>query len=218
MKIICLSDTHGYLPEITDKCDIILHAGDFCPNIYGPNNNFFDAQYQFNWIKDKYIPWIKTLKTQYFVISSGNHDFVAEFFNLREKGFWPKNCFYLENSVIEVLGLKIFGTPYSLPFFDWAFNRTEEQIKSALDVIEKDTDIIISHGPPFCVGDKTIRGINTGSKALLNRALEIKPKICLFGHIHEANCLIEKEGIRFVNASILDEKYEVKFKPYTFEI
>ena len=53
-------------------------------------------------------------------------------------------------------------------------------------MIPKDTDILLTHGPPCSIGDKTIHGNHEGCVDLLNAVRRVKPKYHLFGHIHEA--------------------------------
>ena len=63
---------------------------------------------------------------------------------------------YLEDSSCEVLGYKIWGSPWTPWFCDWGFNaRRGEESKSHWDKIPNDTDIILTHGPPLGFGDKT---------------------------------------------------------------
>ena len=45
-------------------------------------------------------------------------------------------------------------------------------------------DILVTHGPPFGILDKTNEGKNAGSELLLKEVLRLKPKLHLFGHIH----------------------------------
>jgi Icc-related predicted phosphoesterase len=56
-------------------------------------------------------------------------------------------------------------------------------------LIEEDTDIVITHGPPKGILDITnSHGIyyeRTGDKHLLNRILEVKPQLHIFGHLHD---------------------------------
>jgi Icc-related predicted phosphoesterase len=43
-------------------------------------------------------------------------------------------------------------------------------------------------------------------------------KAHVFGHIHEAQGIVEKDGVTYVNASILDLYYEVKNPPVILSI
>jgi Icc-related predicted phosphoesterase len=44
---------------------------------------------------------------------------------------------------------------------------------------------LVTHGPPYGILDKTDGGKHGGSEFLLKEVLRIKPKLHLFGHIHE---------------------------------
>ena len=48
--------------------------------------------------------------------------------------------------------------------------------------------------------------------------MKIKPKIHICGHIHEAYGTIEKSGITFVNASVVNARYELVNRPIEFEL
>lgn len=63
-------------------------------------------------------------------------------------------CTYLEDSGCEVLGYKIWGSPWSPTFFNWAFNLDiGEPLASKWELIPNDTEILITHGPPIGHGD-----------------------------------------------------------------
>ncbi|MEI6873153.1 MAG: UvrD-helicase domain-containing protein, partial [Verrucomicrobiota bacterium] len=69
----------------------------------------------------------------------------------------------LLNSGVTIEGLKIWGSPYSPRFFDWAFNCDRgEDIAQHWRLIPDDTDILITHGPPAGILDRTIQGDVTG--------------------------------------------------------
>jgi Icc-related predicted phosphoesterase len=80
------------------------------------------------------------------------------------------------------------------------------------------TDVLITHGPAFGLHDIVVNGTNTGCKDLLQRIIEVKPKVHVCGHIHEGYGSIKKGETRFINASVLNESYELVNKPIVFEI
>ncbi len=56
-------------------------------------------------------------------------------------------------------GLKFYGSPWQPTFHNWAFNLDRgEEIKKVWDKIPNDTDVLITHGPPFGILDKTVEG------------------------------------------------------------
>ncbi|KAG7008302.1 hypothetical protein G7Y79_00006g019220 [Physcia stellaris] len=46
-------------------------------------------------------------------------------------------------------------------------------------------DIILTHGPPYSIRDRTSRGENVGCEHLLKALSRARPRLCVFGHIHE---------------------------------
>jgi Icc-related predicted phosphoesterase len=122
---------------------------------------------------------------------------------------------------IDLLGFKIYGTPWQPRFFDWAFNADEPELEKRWAAIPDDTDILVLHGPPHGYGDlaPAITGIrndmeHTGSPALIKRIREIKPQLVIFGHIHSGYGVYEENGIVMSNVSVLNERYQLANKPY----
>ena len=112
------------------------------------------------------------------------------------------NWIYLEQGVATVEGFKVFGCPWSLPVWG-VFQRNELELKVKYAQIPEDTDILISHGPPFGILDKVLEGDNVGSKELLARVSELKKlKLVVFGHIHESSGI---DGM-FVNAAVVNRR------------
>jgi Icc-related predicted phosphoesterase len=79
--------------------------------------------------------------------------------------------------------------------------------------IPGNTDILITHGPAHKMLDHTIQGLHVGCEDLLNRVLEVQPKIHACGHIHWAYGQKSFNGTEFLNASVLNERYEHENKP-----
>ena len=58
-------------------------------------------------------------------------------------------------------------------------------MKEKWDMIPDKTEILLTHGPPMFVGDKTINNLHCGCKELLRAIRDrIKPLLHVFGHIH----------------------------------
>lgn len=201
MKICCLSDLHGFKPEV-EECDLILIAGDLTNK-----GEYFELRDFWGYVWD-YLAY----KARDIVIIAGNHDFGLE------KGFEQPRSFvksndnatlnYLYNSSCVVQGLKIWGTPHTLRFYDWAFNSSEEELFDIFDKCPFDTDIILSHGPPRDILDASKRDSRLGSVSLKLKCSEIKPKLCVFGHIHESVGQVLIDKTLYVNASCVNDKYK----------
>lgn len=211
MKFITLSDTHGqhrskklnkFLHE--NPVDVLLFAGDL-------QRNHFDDGIDF-------IDWLHKLPFKYKVMTFGNHDFNYEYATERAKLY--DDIYVLNNSLAEIEGIKIWGSPNSLIFLDWFFMKTDKELKYVYENIPGDVDILITHTPAFGILDMTKDGILTGSTSLLDRIKELKKlKYHVGAHIHENGGKCEGyDGINFINASVLNEKYQLVNDPIIFEI
>lgn len=199
MKILCLSDLHGHLPQIPD-CDLLILAGDYSP----------DAKRQRMWLEMKFQPWLKELRTRMDVIGvAGNHDTI---FEDRPDLVPPLDWIYLQDSGVEWRGIKIWGTPWQAIFFDWGFNITEAEMYEKWQLIPPDTDILVLHGPPFMHGDYTPYGNkNAGSPSLLNRIMEIQPKLAVAGHFHSGRGRYRIGDTLMMNCTLVNEDYRPVF-------
>lgn len=183
MKLWHISDTHGYHDMLLEPegIDVICFSGD-CSNS-GDRTPETSAKE----IK-KFVDWFSKLKAPYKIMIAGNHDIALERKELNIIDYiTDRGIIYLENSYVTVLGTKFYGLPQTLKFgYGWAFNSTEYEIRGLLNVIDKDTDVIISHGPPKYFLDLADSEQHVGSYALFNYVsrnwLELKG--ILFGHIH----------------------------------
>lgn len=195
-KIVFISDTHNYHDEVKlPKGDILVHSGDFSGR--GHPAEIFNF---FSWLS------IQSLKFKHIVFIAGNHDKSFEYKSpwvLKALEQLPTNVHYLEDSEIIIDGIKFYGSPWQPEFFNWAFNLPRGQaIEEKWDMIPQDTDILITHGPPMYMLDYTLRDmINVGCLDLYNKVLQVKPKIHVFGHIHEGYGYKEVDNTLFINAS-----------------
>lgn len=211
--IICISDLHGKLPKAIPACDVLVIAGDICPSFHGSIN--LNIELQMRWLRWDFTEWLKKQPVGRTVACWGNHDWIG----YREPALaadmpWDM----LTDQAVTIDGLKFYGSPWSLPFFDWAFMRTEEELAAKYAAIPDDTDVLISHGPPYGYGDLAIEKgnvVSVGSPALTARINEIKPVLTVFGHIHGgAGAYWAGDKQLLINASLLNENYEMVNTPY----
>jgi len=199
MKIIAISDTHGQHRKLQlPKGDILIHAGDLSKR--GGKLEIMD-----------FLDWYSKLDFQYKIFIAGNHDFYFQDADPKEiKELIPSNLIYLNDTGIEIEGIKIWGSPIQPWFYDWAFNRQRgADIKKHWDLIPEETDILITHGPALRILDMTAKQEAVGCEDLFNRIMEIKPKIHIFGHIHEAQGELKFMGTHFINASVVNLNYHL---------
>lgn len=202
MKIIGISDTHGKHHELEIPAgDILIHAGDI-------SSRGGHAEVQ------DFLQWYASLPHRHKVFIAGNHDFMAERQPEVLLEMIPDNLIYLNDSGVTIEGINIWGSPISPWFYDWAFNRRRGlEIKYHWDMIPDNTDILVTHGPPHGILDRTYDGSLVGCEELRIKVMAIRPRLHLFGHIHEAHGLHLEQEITFANASILDLAYEVAHPP-----
>jgi len=184
MKIWHIGDTHTYhtLLEIPEGIDMVIHSGD-CSNPRDPYANEPEVR--------SFIKWFSELPIQHKIYVAGNHDTSIEKGLVTKADFTDNGIHYIENETIVIEGIKIFGSPHTPQFGQWAFMRARNKLEKIWRrAIPEDADIVICHGPPRGMLDLSYDRNNVlefcGDKSLLNRVIEVKPKLMLFGHIH--NC------------------------------
>jgi len=222
MKIWCLSDSHcqHFLldkPPVKDV-DMVIVAGDVSNHRELSMN---DAEMR------AFIQWFDKLPYKYKIYVPGNHDTSVE----RNFHKFPESIHKLVDRTIEIEGYKIFGSPYSLAFgHGWAYNMSHNKAFKRWELIKPDTDIVITHGPPKGILDYTKDYNNLfeqcGDKNLLNKILEVQPKLHVFGHLHDESG-VYNSGIfhnpnlcrtQFINASVVDLRHNIVNSGYIIEI
>ncbi len=113
---------------------------------------------------------LRICRTDYKIFVAGNHDWLFETNNRFRPKFADKTIIYLQDSSVEIEGLKIYGSPWQPRFFDWAFNLNRgAELAEKWKLIPDDTDILITHGPPNGILDEVPRKYfveNTGCEEL----------------------------------------------------
>jgi Icc-related predicted phosphoesterase len=206
ISIVAISDTHGFHDAVDIPAgDILIHAGDLTRH-----GEMADVR-EFN-------DFLGGLPHPVKIVIAGNHDFCFES-DPEMCRTHLTNAIYLQDQAVTVEGIRFYGSPWQPWFFDWAFNlQRGPEIREKWDLIPEDTDVLITHGPPFGHGDRTIRGERVGCQDLLEVVEQIQPKVHIFGHIHEGHGLTHNEHTTFINASICGVSYRPKNTPtlYTY--
>jgi Icc-related predicted phosphoesterase len=215
MRIVCLSDTHNCNEQIVvPDGDLLIHAGD--ATINGTDEEFTE-----------FIYWFSGLPHRKKCFVAGNHDWLFETDNRRARLLLADSkIVYLQDSSVEIEGMKIYGSPWQPRFFDWAFNLNRgAELAEKWAMIPDDIDILVTHGPPNGILDEVPRqwGIDyTGCEELRKRVETIaakgRLKLHVFGHIHCGHGTRDQFGVRFVNASNCDESYAPRQPPIVVDI
>jgi Icc-related predicted phosphoesterase len=213
MNVVALSDMHGNLPENIPACDLLLLAGDLTP----VRNH--GVAFQAEWLDHEFRAWLRRVPARKVIGVAGNHDFIFE----KEPERVPKDLpwTYLQDSGTEWEGWKIWGTPWQPWFFDWAFNGDPERLRRQWALIPDDTDILVVHGPPYGYGDgvpERDRVRHCGCPHLLARIQQIRPRLVVYGHIHEGRGEWQVGPTRLANVTLLDAGYSVVHPPWVTQL
>lgn len=208
MKIILISDTHGLHSQLKlPEGDMLIHAGDV--SLRGTKEQVED-----------FLNWFTKQPHPHKILIAGNHDFFFEDLSPEDlKHIIPENIHYLNGQLLEINGLRIWGSPVTpIPNKRWAFNRDRgEDIQKQWDLIPENLDILIVHGPPHGILDQILNGDRVGCENLRETVFKLKPQLMTFGHIHEDRGIVDREGTIFVNASSVDRYRTKVHPPYAIE-
>lgn len=205
MEIVAVADLHGHLPVI-EPCDLLVLAGDICPNFSGRASD--DQLRQAVWLGSKFRTWLEKVPAARVVAIWGNHDFVGE-----RRQLVPPDLPWtlLQDEAVTIDGLRFYGTPWTPTFFQWAFMRDEEELEtSQYAKIPEGLDVLVAHGPPYGYCDQPHATLpRCGSKALLQHVTRANPRLLICGHIHGGRGAgLLPGGGEIYNVALVDEAYK----------
>jgi Icc-related predicted phosphoesterase len=210
VKICCVSDLHGHLPDIPDA-DLLLIGGDIVPL----RHNFKMCR---DWFDGKFRDWLTPISARMSVVAvAGNHDFI---FQHAPEMVPELPWIYLQDSGTEVGGYKVWGSPWQRWWGGWAFNLQEPELCEKWALIPDGIDILLLHSPPYGHCDLSFdRHQNLGSPGLARRIKEVDPLLAVFGHIHVGyGTSVDEQGTVYINAAQVDWHYEPVNPPIMFEL
>lgn len=218
MKIDCIADLHGFYPK-TKGGDVLIIAGDLTKS---------DRQWQYLEFRN----WLCAQDYKHRILVCGNHDGCIENGLFYFTNDWL-GATYLRDEEVVIDGVKFYGSPWT-PYFEKvnpacaAFMQTDKELAKIWKKIPEDTDVLITHCPPFGIRD----GIplphegtlfHAGSKTLAAEMAKRDkvPKLWLWGHVHEAygeDLAVRGKECKMINCSHVNEKYKPVNKPIRVEI
>lgn len=210
MRIASFSDPHGYHRKLTiPECDVLICCGDI--------SGIGELS-----ILEDFANWVAVQPARHKIVIGGNHDMSLDAshprYNATAESFFHRDASvsYLLDASITIDGLKFYGSPWvpNLPM--WGFHMKGNPWKN----IPNDTDVLITHGPPYNILDQCEVHLSTGwgvatnirkygCSVLAQRVTELKRlKLHCFGHIHDSGgSSVVIGNTTFVNAAVLDEGY-----------
>ena len=211
MRLVCVSDTHGMhrrIPEIPDG-DLLIHAGDSLGQ--GTLENLVDLN-----------DWLGTLPHRYKIVIAVNHDWVFQEAPALARETLT-HAIYLEDSGVELEGLQFWGSPWTPQFLDWAFMLERGQaLRGKWQLIPKNTDVLITHGPSRGIGDQVAVDFRTRNVGCvdLKQHLEQLPSLQahVFGHIHEGYGQYRRGQTQLINASTCTARYQPINPPIVLDL
>lgn len=244
MIIDCIGCLHGARPKL-EGGDLLIVTGDLTArNMPIEYIDFYE------WCKDQpykkiiiiggnHDSFIQNLKSKFFPPTTyySHCEYLCDSgteFEYEKQIHHPASNQHVSIDVLmhEKRKVKIWGSPWTAQFKGINpectaftvkhFDHTDEVLDEYWNKIPKDTDILITHGPPYGILDKTSRGKHVGSHTLLITSMLIEPRLHVFSHIHEEggqHYIHKRPGYgdenntHFVNCSIMNENYKPVNKP-----
>ena len=230
MRVAFISDTHEQERQLTQslitaKPDVLVHCGDFTG--IGRLERVHD-----------FADWCLMLRRKKYVghvlVVAGNHDIAFDETHPKCAGpalperaraiLHDAGIHYLQDSGCSVTdehgsARTFWGSPWTPRFFDWAFQiDSKSQDDAIFAQVPIRLDVLVTHGPPLGIMDRTPDGRHVGSTALWAAVERVKPRVHAFGHIHGMYGLVVGRPTLFVNASTCTEAYKPTNPPVVMDI
>ena len=204
VRIVLISDTHNRHKMLEmPEGDILIHGGDFTNNGTEQEIREFDG-------------WLASLNYQHKIVVPGNHDtgmdekaLLQDISQESAKVTELANATVLRGEMVEVMGLRVFGLPDTLDLGCnwWAFGAaTDEELRErAGEIPSSGVDILVSHSPPWGIGDTSRTGKHCGSRGLREVVLGATepPRLWAFGHVHYCGgCAYKAKGTETVMVNV----------------
>ncbi|MFK8081463.1 MAG: metallophosphatase domain-containing protein [Granulosicoccus sp.] len=212
MRLVCISDTHGDHEGLELPAgDVLIHAGDL--SAHGS--------------RDETLAFMKWLGSRGFndtLCIAGNHDTFMEADPEMARQFAEDHgVLLLSDSGCQLDGRQFWGSPITPRFCNWSFMRDPgEPIEAHWRLIPDDTDVLITHGPPYGIMDQVKRPDGqlerTGCPSLLERVQSISPVTHIFGHIHEGRGSFSQNGVTYFNVCTMNEHYQRTYEPVVIDL
>ncbi|XP_050405025.2 metallophosphoesterase MPPED2 [Patella vulgata] len=205
---VSINDFNRLLPQLPHKVKVVIGGNhDLCldQQLLDTNNQYCVKRFELDTYKSDIKSYVRS-KTQLHDKTEARHLFT--------------NCIYLESSMVDICGVKIFGAPWNVKHARyWAFSRERgDPLLEKWNQIPENVDILMTHSPPFGYGDKSSKHSHVGCVDLLNVVQNVvKPKYHIYGHIHEDYGIRTDGETIFINAANCTKSYRLMNRPIVFD-
>jgi Icc-related predicted phosphoesterase len=183
VKLLAFSDLHrdlgqaAQLVEMAAEADVVIGAGDFA-SVHEGLEETIDA--------------LAPIETPALLVPGNNETLDA----LRAAATEWEAATVLHGEGTTIEGVEFFGLGAGIPVtpWGWSFDLDDEAAAELLAPCPKGA-VLILHSPPKGHCDGGPDGSHFGSRALLAAVEAKRPRLTVFGHIHEAwGCSSEVDG------------------------
>ncbi|KAH9997529.1 Metallo-dependent phosphatase-like protein [Russula vinacea] len=203
-RFVCVSDTHSRTFPLPEG-DVLIHAGDLCS--WG---SVKQLQVTMDWLVSlphpKKIVIAGTMTLSYRSLYRLCHR-LTQFCDVSKARSMMKNraarvagLHYLEHESMELetgdKTWKVYGSPSAPRYMPGSFQYEDRAGAEAIyKRVPRDTEILLTHTPPYGILDRASRGTHAGCQTLSATLEELgQCRMHVFGHIHEAHGAIIHEG------------------------
>ena len=174
MKILAFSDLHrdltqaAALVEMSADADLVIGAGDFASVHEG---------------LEETINSLAPIETPTLLVPGNNE--TVDALRAAAAGWDAATVLHGEGTTVD--GVEFFGLGAGIPTtpWDWSFDLSEDEATAMISPAQEG-GVLVLHSPPYGHCDGGDPDTHFGSKALLAAVEEKRPRLVVFGHIHEA--------------------------------
>lgn len=210
MRLVCFSDTHmAHRGLSLPAGDVLIHAGDATST--GTSDEVA-----------RFLAWFASQPHRHKILIAGNHDWLFQRYPEMSDQLLAEHpgITYLEDTGVEIDGVKFWGSPWQPWYLDWAFNlpRKGARLREVWNKIPIVTDVLITHGPPFGIQDQVHGGEHLGCEEMKIRLATVKPRVHIFGHIHDGYGVAQSKTTTYINACTSTEAYQALNRPIVLDL